>query len=466
MSFLQSGREWSKPLPGVSINWSHPFAKGLKSLLLFNEGSGAPVDIARDVIGITNGTSDGTRWRASDRGVVGRTLATTDYWTFGSCSFLPTRQGTLLLIMKKNDTTNRGAGHIGIQGNPASARRFGVHVPFSDGTVYWDFGGQTSPNRLSKASLTVSGVNAWAFVAGTRGMAIYQNGQLVASSSTAVTRTADTSNWCVNQANNATGDLCDFHFGAVLDAEWTQEMVAKWTADPFLFISRPNQWLTTGVVPTDPVPFVKLREPLLVEEARIAPVSSRWNPGIANAGMPPNDPISWFKRLPPPPDAEPGPARPSTWWSSGLLDVGPPPPELMQWFVKVPQDYSTPLVLVQPPRPYPEGIFVSPPTNPRDDGVNKPFLARDPRVDARLRRFTELLTDLVNSLIGGGYFQQLQGGKWIVTQPPFNETRDPFIMDDLAAGCVAGMSWYNSVTGKLWYCVDDSLGAAVWVRVN
>lgn len=61
-------------------------------------------------------------------------------------------------------------------------QRCGAHVPFTDGVVYWDFGGVTSGStRLSVAGLTISNRDSWVFTAGLRGMEIWQNGRLRAS---------------------------------------------------------------------------------------------------------------------------------------------------------------------------------------------------------------------------------------------------------------------------------------------
>lgn len=45
-------------------------------------------------------------------------------------------------------------------------------------------------------------------------------------------------------------------------------------------------------------------------------------------------------------------------------------------------------------------------------------------------------------------------------------TRDPVSSDDVVSKFQAGSLWYNSNTSKLFACIDNSLNAAVWVRIS
>lgn len=68
--------------------------------------------------------------------------------------------------------------------------RIGTHIPYTDGKVYWDFGGITEgSSRLSIASLAFSVEDRWCFTAGSRGMEVWQNGILRASNAGTTTRT-------------------------------------------------------------------------------------------------------------------------------------------------------------------------------------------------------------------------------------------------------------------------------------
>jgi len=73
-----------------------------------------------------------------------------------------------------------------------SQERFQAHAPWSDGNVYFDFGGADGSNRLTVSGLGLATGKLYhmVFVAGASGMKIFFNGLLVGSSSTPVTRTA------------------------------------------------------------------------------------------------------------------------------------------------------------------------------------------------------------------------------------------------------------------------------------
>ena len=82
---------------------------------------------------------------------------------------------TVILGYEKHDSTNRQSTAFGIAEAGNTARRLAVYLPWTDGVVYWDFGGFSSgTTRLTASGLTTTGYNAWAFTVGTRGMEIWQ----------------------------------------------------------------------------------------------------------------------------------------------------------------------------------------------------------------------------------------------------------------------------------------------------
>ena len=68
-------------------------------------------------------------------------------------SWLPAANVTICLIRRKVDTTNRQAATFGFD---ADAYQCGTYLPWSDGTVYFDFGGQSGAHRISVAGLSFS----------------------------------------------------------------------------------------------------------------------------------------------------------------------------------------------------------------------------------------------------------------------------------------------------------------------
>src|SRR5262245_56146189 len=160
---------------------------------------------------------------------------------------IPADKVTICFIRRKMDTTFRNPGFsfgiTGTGGASAPASRCGTHLPFSDGGCYWDFGGFSSPNRISVGGLTFSTPTShperWVFVAGLHGMAMWQNGVKVASTTTANPgRTIDLArdfhiNWIGGGGFSENGDVQEVNFFMALDDEWTDALCAWWSAEPY-----------------------------------------------------------------------------------------------------------------------------------------------------------------------------------------------------------------------------------------
>jgi hypothetical protein len=150
-----------------------------------------------------------------------------------SSEILPTAQVTVLLIHRKIDTTVRAGTAFGVDGG-AAGNRCGAHVPYNDGTIYFDFGGTTNGTTEVQATGLAQSLNprAWVFVAGPHGMAIYLDGVLLASHATAAARTSTTAPFILNQGNGGgTSDMHEVSFFALLDAEWNAQQVQEWYAN-------------------------------------------------------------------------------------------------------------------------------------------------------------------------------------------------------------------------------------------
>lgn len=232
------GFSWgqTKPPPGATINWGHQLAAGLKALVLFNEGAGLPRDLVRGKL-LTPGGSP--TWARERLGTAGAAATTSDYWILGpSTDYASLTSASVLLIRRKTDATNRDSSAFGCN-DTGGVDRLGGHHPFSDGVIYWDFGGSSGSNRVTWNGWTNTGIDRFAFVGGKRGLALYHNGILRASSTTAVTRIASASNFVINRGNGATADVQDILFFALYDRELTAAEVALWNADPYAMITPP-----------------------------------------------------------------------------------------------------------------------------------------------------------------------------------------------------------------------------------
>jgi len=147
----------------------------------------------------------------------------------------PRTQSTVLLIRRNHDTTARESSSFGTgsSGGGDPGHRIQAHLPFSDGIVYWDFGGSSGANRLTVAHTKTTNIEYWAFTAGSQGSAIYLNGNELASQSTAITRTASTDNWGIHSGATFAGDNEDIYLLMFLNTQWSAAQVAEWYQDPY-----------------------------------------------------------------------------------------------------------------------------------------------------------------------------------------------------------------------------------------
>ncbi|MEM7396356.1 MAG: LamG-like jellyroll fold domain-containing protein, partial [Verrucomicrobiota bacterium] len=89
-----------------------------------------------------------------------------------------------------------------------AANRFLIHLPWSDGRFYWDFGNLTGPGRISGVFNGGAGFNIWNMVSELGvGQEVYMNGVLQASDATA--DTFDYTGRSLRVANNFLGEIAE-----------------------------------------------------------------------------------------------------------------------------------------------------------------------------------------------------------------------------------------------------------------
>jgi hypothetical protein len=110
---------------------------------------------------------------------------------------------------------------------------------------------------------------------------------------------------------------------------------------------------------------------------------------------------------------------------------------------------------------------VSSPTFPNAPlpGVGSPIVPRDPMQDVRMRRHTETVASILNSLLERGNIQLIDGGKQVysIVGSTFVRNRPPTANDDSTIGASPGMVWIDTVADKPWFNISNAVGAAVWV---
>jgi hypothetical protein len=462
--------------------------QGVKAFLLFGEGGGNPFNYARDEPVSAGGTPG--FGAASVVGAGANYPTVNDYHIIGDAGNVTPITGiraTVLLVRQKMDTTARVSAAFGLDTSTVGIR-LSTHCPYSDNTTYFDFGGQSGANRITAAASPYTGVEWWAFVAGTRGSAFYRNGIQLASQSTAITRQSGAgNNFVINRGASATGDIQQIYFFAIFDAEWTQDMVRYWYNHPWEFMNPvPLRRLVKTAPAVVPTP-TYLPETLAGPPLRGAPwFHNIGYPAILTPTVPPPPAIPTPDRLIVP-EIRMGPGRGAPWNQvlpvvpikqeipPALLPVDPhtttftaeitmgPPIRGAPWTkhlfpeIHVPSGNTPNQVNQSPSAPPAYGEFThgppiagapwcaimktlfpekdwNPPRPPRDltqPGVKKPFLERvpAPRSDDstaqaqwrdRMRRHTEKLSDIVNSLIAQNQLVQTGPASWYIAPDAAN----------------------------------------------
>ncbi len=211
-----------------------------------------------------------TVWRHGRRGRVLEQLvpsplsANADYIDFLPNAEVPTTAVTILLHQRKTDAINRRAGAFSIDSQDTD--KCAAHIPWLDGKVYWDFGGTIEgTSRLSISGLTF-GDDVWVFVAGSRGMEMWQNGTLVGSHGNSVTRTVGSVNWRLGTGASYGNDLVEYSFLALWERELSHSEIRLASNNPFGMITPADDDLGFVAAAIPPV-FVRLADVAMSQAA-------------------------------------------------------------------------------------------------------------------------------------------------------------------------------------------------------
>jgi len=212
--------------------------------LLFLEGRGRPfVAHGSAPRSVAVNPTGSPQWSSNRHGVCVTSPDTLTSWNFHNTDlWLPTDEVTIAIVRRKTDTVNRASSLFGV-GTSIAGERCGAHVPYSDGTVYWDFGGTGAGNRISVSGLSFSTTHPerWIFSAGPKGSAIWQNGVKVASSTTPISRSASSSQFSLNGGNgflSAGPDVEDFNAFILVRDQWSDDLCRWWSAAPYAHLTR------------------------------------------------------------------------------------------------------------------------------------------------------------------------------------------------------------------------------------
>jgi hypothetical protein len=115
----------------------------------------------------------------------------------------------------------------------------------------------------------------------------------------------------------------------------------------------------------------------------------------------------------------------------------------------------------------PRAIFPpSDPTSPHA-GQMMSIVPRDPYSDSRTRDHQDIVSEMLNSLTGGGYIYRDDVRSWKIFAPAVKTANSaPTANDDIDDGNGVGLHWIDQTSNNVYICVDASAGAAVWVQLN
>jgi hypothetical protein len=190
--------------------------------------------------------ADGRRGRVAkvDTTIAGRI-------TTPESSYLPTGPITVVLHYRRLDSTNRNTGAFGpVTFESGGTNLCGVHLPYGDGNVYWDYGGFSGANRVTYSGASF-GDDVWVFTNGPRGSEIWQNGILRATNGgTPLTRTASssTNGWGLFYNVGAANDNAESGGFLLYDRQFSESEIATISQDPWTpFRPERSQEVLVGV---------------------------------------------------------------------------------------------------------------------------------------------------------------------------------------------------------------------------
>jgi len=197
-------------------------------------------------VGYTGGNSHIRHWGGLS-GIGWLTSAASQYITACSENDIGLGGTTIYCLQRHTDTTLRGTALFGVADGGTLTRRCGVHAPFGDGTVYWDYGGATGGStRVTWTGLggkNVNRLNRWCFVAATRGMELWFQGVLRGSNATAASRTTAADDKFMIHAGQGSndfstaGDIAEIYLFLVWNRGLSQGEVRRLDANPWQVFS-------------------------------------------------------------------------------------------------------------------------------------------------------------------------------------------------------------------------------------
>jgi hypothetical protein len=246
----QRGWGLQKPPCGTPIAAAHPLAPNVMACL-FNGGgkNSVTIDSVANRL-LTNSSSVASvPSRYAQNALLLAAGDTTPVVTAGD-AFVPTAAVTVIVGYRKTDTTKRASSAFGVNNSSLATERCGCHLPYSDGTIYWDFGSISGTGRLTWAGWAVDTLpHIWAFTSGSRGQEIWLDGVLKASAGTSQTRVAAGNNFTIGADNGGTAQPADnaqYEFFYMYSAQLPPSAIVWIAQQPFAMFASPRRRIISG----------------------------------------------------------------------------------------------------------------------------------------------------------------------------------------------------------------------------
>src|SRR5215472_8627686 len=159
MAIWTRTRRYTQKPAYPTVNWGHPLARGARVIVPFTENGQAIAagglnppwrELVRSRF-LNPIVGAGVVSQVQTQGGFGVNTANIDLiLNIGTNSNIPipTARATVLVIRRKTDSTARASSMFGCRSINTGTEIFNCHCPYSDGVVYWDFGGNTGANRI------------------------------------------------------------------------------------------------------------------------------------------------------------------------------------------------------------------------------------------------------------------------------------------------------------------------------
>jgi len=222
-----------QPVGPLRLNSASPLLAGVSGLWVF----GTPRNLITEEPTVLSGTA---YYGVGPRGQIGRMVAggaNRVQLAANTSHLVPTSGGYTIALHYRKLGSNIVSAAFGCIDSAGIGDRAGAHLPYSDGVVYFDYGGNApGTSRLTASGLTFAD-DLWVFTTGPRGMEIWQNGIRRANNGGNPSRTALTTPYYLGTHGTSTvADDAECAIAVTAKRQWTPGEIVSWSLNPWQLI--------------------------------------------------------------------------------------------------------------------------------------------------------------------------------------------------------------------------------------